>query len=722
MGKSAWSWIRAECYIRAIDRAEPSDWLAALVRSECGKREDVEPWSSYLNALKEKALVDINSLLEDYKNSSVWKSYYHNREQIVRPGWSRQIASERYKHAMSADRNWVKVTEELKKQKDALAEDSRLFRLHPWDPSTEEDVPPTYYLEHWLFTEERKFLHPNSVRYILYQLEKAIALHRQIPEDSCNLSSPFKQNKKNRLNFKDGKKLAKAFDDKMGKLSKALKDELINQFLIDCESYVKKLIKCYEEFFGNYDIILEEFNMDIRTMEKKLDRVSGVAYSYVCADRVCREKLHEELSERRCYEEEAVSGISYELYQLIHEENLESNKMATRECANKIKDFWWKGIGKDEIGKEILDMNILEAMNKEEECHTGNRLTEADFEAKIQQVQNVLVAPFLQYFQRIDMNTGISLCCYHNSLKNTVGVYRNVVEWMDDHNAVDDDTYCDKREIMFYRSFVGLEAYEVLDYLHGISAKTAVCGRAFRSYQSMLNNMGKSAGDASKVITPHADTRWHSLYNMPDPSGKYQEEQEKYIAVALLYAWLSGKIEHTEGISKYRFIFLGKITEEFNRLYDFHLRLYGNYYLYMELCREMREDIRAAQKTHEDCYKKITRGSNRSAFDFIIEYQESLEYGERSGMQQRLLADAAKTILYVCTEAEYDQSRKDKCIQTIKEQITQTCHTLQEKKFTVNEKKEISLNDSFVKDLQDFFSDYQGNLKIGEELKDFLIF
>lgn len=523
----------------------------------------------------------------------------------------------------------------------------------------------------------------------------------------------------------------KRFKDQENLLRRNLQNRLRDRFYARCESYVRKLTACYEEFYGSYDMILEEFGADIRTIERKLDQSHGVTYSYICADYECREKLHDELSERRSYDEGAVSGISYELFRLIHEVGLESSKMATRECADKIKDFWHRDIEKEEIGKEILDMNILRAMSKQEECKIGRSLTETGFAEKIRQVQNVLVAPFLQYFQRLDMNTGISLCCYHSSLKHEVGVYRSAVEWLNDHNAVDDDTYCTNREIMFYRSFVGLEAYEVLEFLHGISAKTAVTGQAFQSYQDMLGDMGKSTWDASKVMTPHADTTWSSLYNMPDPSRDYQDRQERYIAVALLYAWLSRKITRTNGAIKYSFTSPGLGEMGFDRIYEFHKYLYGNYYWYMELCREMWRKIKEEQRQNKNYYDTIAK--DRSSFDLIAVYQAELQYGERKNAQRWQIVDAAKKIIYACTQEGYAERRTQKCMEQIKEQIDKTYQAVKSKSLTVSAvdgsgktvSSPIDIDDDLKSALEDFFAKLQPNLDkmfdraFEEEMRDF---
>lgn len=693
-------------YIDSVDNADASDWLAARIRKECSIQNGDELWKRYFDAVKEEAGRQVDKMLMASDKNNHWEIFRKNMEGLRDNISGREADRDRYHVKEILVKDWRSLKDELEMWVEELSIDKRLFHIHSLDSYDNLDELPECYLEHWLITGDRQFFHPNSVRYFLYQLERLLEFREQEETDTSNLNSPSIGNEK-KLNRKKGKTCYEDFDKLRNDLCVRLKNRMCERYLSQCENYVKKLIRCYEEFYSNYDMILEEFGADIRTIEKKLDRISGVSYSYVCADKMCREKLHEQLGERRSYEEGALSGISYALYNLIHEVNMESGKMATRECSDKIKEFWCEGIQKEEIGKELLDMNILEAMSKEEECRSGRKLTEDGFEEKIRRVQDVLVAPFLQYFQRINMSPGISLCCYHSNLKRMVGVYRNVVEWLDNHNAVDDDSYCSEREILFYRSFVGLEAYEVLDYLHGISAKTAVVGKAFQSYQSVLLNMGKSSGEASRVITPHADKRWNSLHNMPDSSRSYQKEQESYIALALLYAWLSKKIEYVGENKSYTFT-LSSDVKNFKSLYDCHLYLYGNLYWYMELYHIMRKEIEDAKRNHVDCYEQIVRAENndaekRRAFELFVRYQAELPYGERSNRQKWQMANAVKDLIYECTEGDQKIDRWTKCKQTISKEIDEIITFIDNKTPDV-------IDEALGNELKSFLNNYRINM------------
>lgn len=670
---------RGEYYINAVDKADLSDQLANFIRSECKKQNAEYPWKLYLNALEEEAAREITKMMQDYRaqgDGSVLDAFemdlaHIEGERTVFP--NRKRREERYRHAESADRLWPRMKSDLEKNKDVLMGNSRLFHLHLWDGADGRTCLLPSYLEYWLVNEDGQFLHPNSVRYFLYQTLKELAVRRKKQLRPIDLSSPFRPNDQKTLTYKKGSRMRKEFEEKQGQMIQEYKNQLVDFFLVSCEDYIKKIVQCYEEFYDSYERILDEFDADIEVMEQKLDENQGTNRAYVCADRACREKLHAELSQRKSYDMGAISAVSYEVFQLMHSNGLEPSKMGTRECANKIKGFWSKGVVREEIGREILDMDILTAIGKEEECRYDRSLPEQGYERRIENVMDTLVAPYLKYFQRLDMNTGISLCCYHSSLKELTGIYRNVVKWLNERDAVADSSYCKKQEILFYRSFVGLEPYELLDYLHGVTENTVVRGRAFQSYLDVLGNMGKMDGEESKAVTPHADRHWHNLNSMPDPSRSYQEEQENYIAVALLYAWLSGKILASDGEQKYMFTLDGKRKENFDRLYDCHLYLYGNPYWCTELRRGMDREIHEARKKGDDSYQIIFRENNScSPYNIIPIYQKELYYGERSDSQCWQLAAAVEKVISECNGLSAGMSWEAACLEQMQNWSSQT--------------------------------------------------
>lgn len=371
-------------------------------------------------------------------------------------------------------------------------------------------------------------------------------------------------------------------------------------------------------------------------------------------------------------------------------------------------------------------MNILWAMSMEAKFKTGRTLGETDFAEEICRVEDSLVAPFLQFFRRLDMNTGISLCCYHSSLKAEIGTFQNMVRWLDSHNAIDDPDYCTKRELLFYRSFVGLEPYEVLDYLHGISAQTAVKGRAFRSYVEMLRDMGKNGENVGKTMTPHADIKWHNLYYAWDPSVSYQREQELLIAVALLSACLKGKVRLSKGEKNYSYTppTVNSDTHDvtFDFLMDLHILLYGNIYWYMEECWKMYRSVLEALNKREDPYQKISEIENRSPFDLMILYQNELPYGSRTPKQRLLLADAGVCLIYACTEKPFDRSREKACRDSAIKQLENTQKALESGKVIglkeaaaaaggSDPAKTVTIGEDFKAEMKNFVSSFVGELK-----------
>lgn len=712
---------QGEMYIRAVDSAGSLDLLANHIRKECaGQGRDKTRWDLYLDALKAETQREIELLWKQYKQNNIWNNFYTKRQNITVQTSSRKANVTRYENAEWGGDIWDQIWDEMAERLDFTCDCvcNSLFCLHAWDPTQGRDALRDCWLEYWLISETGQFLHPNSLRYFLYHLRNAIARKKPSPAVMAKPSPPFQPQKKKKMSLSEGKKLEKEFAKQQEELKVSMAEILWERTLNRCESYVKKMIDCYEDFYSSYDMILEEFDTDISTIEKELDRKEGVIRSYVCADKICREKLHDKLSCQRSYDVGAVSGMSYELFRLVHESGLTSGRMATRECANRIKEFWCAGIERRSLGGDLLDMNILHAMSMEAECKNGAALTEEDFEEEIGLVENSLAAPFLQFFRRLDMNIGISLCCYHSSLKEDIGTFRNMVRWLDDHGAVDDPDYCTGRELLFYRSFVGLEPYEVLDYLHGISARTAVKGPAFCSYQEMLGDISKNGKNAGKVMTPHADVKWHNLYYMEDPSESYQWEQEQLITIALLYACLNGAVEENDGEKKYSFSPLDTNSDaiRFDRLADFHIILYGSFSLYMDLYRKMYHSILNALSEKTEPYAAISKGlNNRSPFDLIVLYQYELLPGHRTWKQCQQLANAGVCLIYACTEKHLDHSKEAECTKRAIELLEQTRKTVESGRITGFKNKIIDLDNKFQSQLEDFINNFIYALKEMDE-------
>lgn len=706
---------QGEEYIKGVDAAGSPDPLAAVILGECaGPSGGKAPWELYLEALNGEANRALNIFWNQYKQSGLWAIFQTKLQDLTQKGAQKD---KRYKAAERAGMLWDQIWEETMQRLDPLCDSvcDSLFRLHPWDPAQGRGALRDCWLEYWIVSQTDEFLHPNSIRYFLYQLRRTLAQSRKEPVSMMKPNPPFQQKRRKKMGLRGGTVLSSKFDAQKTQLIDLMASRLCECILNRCERYVKRLVNCYEDFYNSYEMILDEFDADIETIGKKLDQKTGVIHYYVCADSVCREKLYDDLRVRRWYDVGAVSGVSYELFRLIHNSGLTSGRMAIRECANSIKNFWCTGIAHKNLGGTLLDINILGAMSQEAKFKTGRALSESDFAEEICRVEDSLAAPFLQFFRHLDMNTGISLCCYNSSLKAGIGTFRSMVNWLDGHGAVDDPDYCTKRELMFYRSFVGLEPYEILDYLHGITAQTAVRGQAFRSYVEMLRDMGKNGKNAGKTMTPHADISWHNLYYMRDPSANYQREQELHIAIALLYTCLKGKVRKTGGEIAYRYTPYGGNSDTddimFDSLRDFHTLLYGNIHWYMQECLEMYCGVLETLNKREDPYQTISGNANRFPFELMILYQQELPHGSRSRKQLQLLADAGVCLIYACTEKPSDRSREKACVEEVAKRLKKTVEILGSGKIAELNGEEKDIDPGLKTEVEDFLGTFGKELE-----------
>ena len=249
--------------------------------------------------------------------------------------------------------------------------------------------------------------------------------------------------------------------------------------------------------------------------------------------------------------------------------------------------------------------NILHAINKEEIYKNGAQVDTQTLRARIEHAKEELASPLVQFDLKnhIDRNQGITIYCYNTGLEKETGVYQQVVQWLKGQAGVDDPFYCSPFQIVFYYSFIGLSAAELLDYLHGPDV-TLPMGDAFLSYEEMVMDIGRSQSG----VTPHSSKDWHNLKYMPDPQKHYQFHQEICMGTAFLYAYLKGKITRNANGDEYRFQKKDGHRVEKKRLVDCLDTLYWDQNLFQEWSREMQIELYQQWSNGEDPINTLLDG------------------------------------------------------------------------------------------------------------------
>lgn len=337
------------------------------------------------------------------------------------------------------------------------------FVPHAFDDSLE-----SFQLEFWLMQQEQT-MHPNAVRYFLYRLRTTILSvqdrEEQAVEELKEIIEKIKEHKNRRYNPFIGNRFyeraSTLYQNIFDSIFEYAKHDIYRSVLVKAYEYVNTLAKGYEKFYGSCDELLERFKRGCAEIGDGLDRSRGICLSYVCADEKCRERLFDEVK-HSIYYVQAGRGVSAYIYQLIQTQHLEEKW--EKKIYEQFKEYWTDNM-EIEFG-DIINMDIIEAMEKQEYYRKGKAMSIDYMKRYINEVEEKVIEPFLQYVKKSGRQQGISVCCYNAGIKEKDDVHRQITKWLDDRRGVADEHYCSKYQIMFYRSMVGLKASEIMEYYH----------------------------------------------------------------------------------------------------------------------------------------------------------------------------------------------------------------------------------------------------------------
>ena len=616
-GKKAEEVNRAEEYINAIKLADRNDIFAEEIRNSC-TMEDGMSWDIYLNR--------VSNAVEDIIGQ-VRKGIDENKEKIDTVDRLRDDASSMNNTRKKQVEKVIKAIERFEElrlyMKKYIANNGKyvaeqLFAYHPDAESNPHE------LVYWLKRDET-FIHPNAVRYFLYNLfemidERKIRAEEKKGEVQVDI---------NVLNDYSKKILAKRMKPKdipdiLAKIEKG--QEAIYKFAyreleIFClgylKNYVGELIKSYEEFYENYGDMLQSFEREADTIAYELDRQSGITRFYVCADAKCRDVIFEQIKGKREYFR-ASGALSAFIFQLL--QNPLTGK-AVKDVQYKVRQYWIDSMSQE--FDSLLDINILQAMKQEEECRTGYRLTTDDVKFIIGRAKELLEEPLVRYISREETKE-ISFCCYNTELEKQKGIDHELVTWLKEQQGVADPYYYSKYQLIFYCSMVGLAAYDILEFYHGRDDSLIEPGEAFRHYEDTVQSMVLD-DEGRPILTPHIDQKWYSFLKLSDPHKGYQYKKELVISGIFLYAKLSGLLDGNREAG-YHYTNEEVSRQSFGKLLWCHQYLYRCpmllEYLLGKFAEELEQDVRNCKSINDSRVFKSMEGE--SIYQLLMEYSEQL--------------------------------------------------------------------------------------------------
>lgn len=632
---------RAEEYINAIKLADRNDIFAEEIRNFCTTEEGML-WDIYLNKVSDAVAETIGQVRKEIDRSKERIDTIDRlREDIESPNNTRKKKIEKMVEVK-------KRFEELRLYMEKYVVNNGKYVAEQFFTYFQDAESKPYELVYWLKRAE-SFIHPNAVRYFLYNLFEAIdsrkkGVEKKKEEARIDVNVLDTYNEKN---LKKGlkKKKIPQFLANINRGQEAVYKAASSELEIFCldflKSYARELIKAYEEFYENYGDMLQSFEREAETIARELDRQSGITRFYVCADKKCREVIFGQIKEKREYFR-ASGALSAFIFQLLQKplQGADINNIQ-----RQVKQYWIDNMGKE--FDELLDINILQAIKLEEECQTGHQIETDEVKSIIGKAKGLLEQPLVRYISREETKE-ISFCCYNSELEKQRGMYQEIMGWLKKQQGVADPYYYSKYQLIFYCSMVGLAAYDILEFYHGRDDSLIDTGEAFQHYEDTMESI--VLDDKNRpVLTPHIDRKWYSLMELSDPHKGYQYKKELVIGGIFLYAKLSKRIVGNKE-SGYHYTSEQANGQNLSKLLQCHQYLYECPMLLMELFQkfeeEIEEDVRECKSVSTCRMFKWMEGE--SIYRILVQYAEPLTAKEFVTDNIQILISAVGWLVSVC--------------------------------------------------------------------------
>ena len=466
-------------------------------------------------------------------------------------------------------------------------------------------------LETFMSGDKDFFMHPNAARYFLVNVsmqlkEKITRYEKAIKSEKAQLESdlkaldelkatPFEHNKK----FIKGKYLYASPEDSeiagtvaewllSGDLEDDSQDveENNGEGLLDsyCKHianvtifkrlkvFVDNIIDGYKEIFSKLASDLEGIDGKIESLELKYGSQEGKAVKYVCADKLCLERLamacpnnittgdlpgeftKQFFIKARQYSEKKSSGDladEFGIYEgCTSEERKRGLDVFFGDIFNDIILANWKGYVEKNY-KNKLDMNIVKAI-MQEAIYNGC-ISEQD---KFAYLKDVIVGAENLASEFIDKPKGVQprqlrTAMFNSGVEESIGAdaYEEFKDGLGPFQPLPAIT-AKKNEIRFFSAIYKLSAKnlskmrpEMKSLATNDESKVEPAGLYFKVYHDRMKNI-HPLDSVNTEITPHLQRDWQFINSLPELDEDYQKEYEKRIAKAFVYAIISKKIDY----------------------------------------------------------------------------------------------------------------------------------------------------------------------------------
>lgn len=443
-----------------------------------------------------------------------------------------------------------------------------------------------YQLETYLRNDEGDFIHPNAVRYFLYQCQRLFSkkigiLQNQSQEESeqlTNYKNIYDDSETDEFETVDmitNRKipLRNRLMKKLTEDQEALKSELSGyvsivdthqqtklklSVLTEGLNYIKQLSESFSAFYLTFESKVMVMSRRMSEISKRYTNCAGKTTRYVCASPKCLNTLAESIP----YTGSAIridGSLADEIYSRVRvyamldeNERPENGRYFNDLFDNTIIGYYKKKM-LESYGAQV-DMDIISAMEREIEIENG----ECD-PIKIEQMTKHIIentrkmsTPFIERPMGEQIEP-ISACTYHPDIDTHDDSPRAALIAKELNNfGGTPDSDIGKNMIMFYQSIYGLRANRLSKFAparEGINVE----GVYHKAYYELVRKIVPVNGNVP-IITPHIDKNWHLVVNMPDLDEADQKCQETRIYKAFVLG-LIYEIIKQKPISEFRYLY-----------------------------------------------------------------------------------------------------------------------------------------------------------------------
>lgn len=456
------------------------------------------------------------------------------------------------------------------------------------DSITKDKLP--YQMETYLRDKNGAFIHPNAVRYFLYQ---ALDLMKQdkvrVDNDNKKKEKFFEEDfMKNfddektedvvegpdqltdrKIDRKKQQDLRDQYRNYLRQVDEYRSNSVLTEVYREGIDYLTSLCEAFEIFYKSFDDRISSLDRRIASLRKKYGNTAGKTTRYVCATPECLNHLLTEMP----YTGNTIT-IDKELAEDIYTKVRSYSMMKEKpQNGGYFEDLFEDGIigyfkkSLMEIYGGIVNMDVLSALEREAR-YEKNEYDLGRIEQYVRKVieeTRKLSNPFIER-PLGEQKEPIAACTYSKDLDPKDGSPRSelIAKELGNYGGNPDEDI-PLNMIMFYQAIYGLRANGLSKFAPANEAEGRGPGEYYKAYYELISQI-RPKSDKTPVITPHIDKRWHIISCMPDLDDENQEKQEQRIYRAFILGLVFDLISYEKiSAGKYRYglDINGVETEEF---------------------------------------------------------------------------------------------------------------------------------------------------------------